>query len=111
MIPGIVGFGVLMALVDSESNIWIRMLIAAAAGAWLGLWLQPLAREAGPPLRAATRTSLFIMGVVGFGVLMGLRDIGPNHWVRALIAGAAGAWLALFRVIRPIRSSAKPARI
>jgi hypothetical protein len=44
----------------------------------------------------------FIVGVVGFGVLMGLRESGANLWIRALLAGAAFAWLS-WTVLSPRR--------
>jgi len=38
----------------------------------------------------------FLLGVVGFGLLMGLRESVHGLGLRALIAGVAGAWLAAF---------------
>ena len=54
------------------------------------------------PERPLRRFANLIAGVIGFGVLMGLRELGPSVWVRSLIAGAAFAWLvALARAPKP----------
>lgn len=106
LIVGVIGFGVLLGL-DNGPNMWVRMLIAGAAAAWLGLWSSEDPRASLSPV---SRAILFVVGVIGFGLLWGLKDSGVTIWTRALIAGAAGAWLGLFRVIRPLRRSAKLVR-
>lgn len=43
----------------------------------------------------------FICGIVLFGVLMGMRGEFDLFWVRALVAGCAGAVLGIF--VLPLR--------
>ena len=47
----------------------------------------------------------FVVGIVGFGVLMALRADEPNVWMRAGLAGLAGAWLAAFVLVPARRRS------
>lgn len=42
-----------------------------------------------------SRVIRFVIGVVVFGVLMGMRTEFASHWTRSLIAGIAAAVLAL----------------
>ena len=101
---GAIGFGVLMGTEQNGASFWTRVLLASAAGAWLGLWCPFVGRAESARSGSVVRWSLFAIGVVGFGLLMGLRDTGPNMGVRALVAGVAMAWLGLFvlaRVRRP----------
>jgi uncharacterized membrane protein YeaQ/YmgE (transglycosylase-associated protein family) len=50
-----------------------------------------------PPAQIAR----FIIGIIVFGVLMGMRGEFQSFWVRALVAGCAGAVLAIF--VLPLR--------
>jgi hypothetical protein len=43
----------------------------------------------------AGRVARFIVGVVVFGVLMGIRTDFESHWTRSLVAGIAAAALAI----------------
>ncbi len=47
------------------------------------------------------RVVRFVIGVVVFGVLMGMRSEFESHWTRSLVAGIAGAVLAI--CILPMR--------
>jgi uncharacterized protein (DUF983 family) len=47
------------------------------------------------------RVARFVIGVVVFGVLMGMRTEFESHWTRSLVAGLAGAVLAI--CILPMR--------
>ena len=42
-----------------------------------------------------SRVIRFVIGVVVFGVLMGMRPEFASHWTRSAVAGIAGAVLAL----------------
>jgi hypothetical protein len=50
-----------------------------------------------------------VLGVVVFGAAMVLRERAANEWLRALIAGAACAWL-LWSVMWPVRREARERR-
>jgi len=87
-ILGVVPFGFLMGIQREFPSIWGRTLVAGCAGAILAIAMGPLARGQGVGGREITR---FILGVVFFGVLMGIREEFPSIWVRALVAGCAFA--------------------
>ena len=50
-----------------------------------------------PPVQIAR----FICGLILFGVLMGMRGEFESFWMRALVAGCAGAVLAI--LVLPVR--------
>jgi len=54
----------------------------------------------GPKLTAA-QIAQFILGIILFGVLMGIRGEFDSVWVRILIAASAGAVLAI--IVLPLR--------
>ena len=54
------------------------------------------------PVNPGWHIGRFLAAAVGFGVLMGLSESGPNIWVRVPLAGAAFAWLA-WTVLSPKR--------
>jgi len=44
---------------------------------------------------STARVVRFVVGVVAFGLLMGMRPEFESHWTRSLVAGMAGAVLAV----------------
>lgn len=109
------GFGLLMAAAGPNAGGWREaggwggfldgMLFATAAGGWFLLWTHTDPRAftrpgSGPLWRG------FLLGALGYGALMGLRWFAPALWSRALIAGAAMAWL-VWRLPRPERPFAR----
>ena len=54
-----------------------------------------------PPKVPAKEIAGFILGILLFGVFMGLRSDSQSFWVRMLLAGCAGAALGLF--VLPLR--------
>ena len=51
-------------------------------------------KERTEPVSAA-RVIRFVIGIIVFGVLMGMRSEFESHWTRSLVAGIAGAVLAI----------------
>lgn len=52
--------------------------------------------KAGTPQKLGRRDiARLVLGVVLFGILMGIRPEFPSVWARALVAGCAGGVLAL----------------
>ncbi len=54
-----------------------------------------------PPRMSGEQIAQLIFGIVLFGVLMGLRTEFQSLWLRMLVAGCAGAVLAIF--VLPLR--------
>ena len=54
-----------------------------------------------PPKVPAGQIARFIIGIILFGVLMGLREDFHSVWIRMLVAGCAGAILGVF--VLPLR--------
>jgi uncharacterized membrane protein len=50
-------------------------------------------------LQSKRRILSLILGIVIFGVLMGIRDDLPNRWQRTLAAAAAGGVIAVSIII------------
>jgi hypothetical protein len=54
-----------------------------------------------PPKVPAWQIVRFVVGIVLFGVLMGLRDEFHSEWLRILVAGCAGGVIGVF--VLPLR--------
>ena len=54
-----------------------------------------------PPRMPPAQIVRFIIGIILFGVLMGLREDFHSVWVRMLVAGCAGGVLGIF--VLPLR--------
>ena len=58
-------------------------------------------QKRGPPQVPGWEIARLLIGIVLFGVLMGLREEFHSFWMRALIAGCAGGAIGIF--VLPLR--------
>jgi len=89
VIVGSILFGVIFGLRNEIPNQWLRILVAALAGAVLSSALL----YGSLPQPSTKRTIVLIVGCILSAVILSLGSEIANQWLRILVAALAGAIL------------------
>ena len=100
----IILFGVFMGMREQDAAFWIRMLVGGCAFAVLLISLSAKSDDQKQERPGLTKAQIarVVLGLILFGVLLGIRGQFDSVWIRMLVAGCAGAVLAIF--LLPLRN-------